>query len=153
MRELSMKKLTPTTWASSGIFGTEDFTGFPEVMTITTIRKLLGYLAANLVPSLATGDSIRKGRWQKTRAAYPACTRSWANQLSTERKEKIISPIPRGGPRISSSASLSWRPFGKYLLFLENYKNTKLENSYCKTNFNFSTTWNKHYTVVSHINS
>ena len=32
-----------------------------------------------------------------------------------EKREKLISPLPRGGPRISSSAFLSRRPSGYYL--------------------------------------
>ena len=32
-----------------------------------------------------------------------------------EKLEKLISPLPRGGRRISSSAFLSRRPFGYYL--------------------------------------
>ena len=30
-------------------------------------------------------------------------------------REKLISPLPRAGRRISSSAFLGWRPFGYYL--------------------------------------
>ena len=33
----------------------------------------------------------------------------------TSGEEKLISPLPRGGRRISSSAFLSRRPFGYYL--------------------------------------
>ena len=35
--------------------------------------------------------------------------------LFKNKERKLISPIPRGGRRISSSASLSRRPFGYYL--------------------------------------
>ena len=35
--------------------------------------------------------------------------------ITIERRRKFISPIPRGGRRISSSAFVSRRPFGYYL--------------------------------------
>ena len=37
------------------------------------------------------------------------------NFIQMHRRRKFISPIPRGGRRISSSAFLSRRPFGYYL--------------------------------------
>ena len=39
----------------------------------------------------------------------------WTEDLDNQEVKKLISPIPRGGRRIGSSAFLSRRPFGYYL--------------------------------------
>ena len=57
------------------------------------LNKLAGFAAASKMP------------WKKYSEII----------VREEKLEKLISPLPRGGRRISSSAFLSRRPFGYYL--------------------------------------